>query len=160
MTLEQALRAAAVPPFHAMAMARRASELEAAGRSIRHLEVGQPGAGAPAAARAAVAAAMESGSSLGYTNAPGLPTLRRRIAQHYSERNGVEVDHDAVLIVAGASAGFTLSFLAAFDPGDRVGVIEPGYPCYRNTLVALGVEPVPIAVGPETRWAPTGMCDT
>ena len=155
MTLEHALRVASVAPFHAMAMARRASELEAAGHTIRHLEVGQPATGAPAAARAAVAAAMERDDALGYTNAPGLLSLRRRIAEHYSEQYGVAVDHDEVLVVAGASAGFTLAFLAAFDPGDRVGVIEPGYPCYRNTLVALGVEPVPIAVGPETRWAPT-----
>ena len=52
-------------------------------------------------------------------------------------------------MTAGASAGFTLAFLACFDPGQRVAVIEPGYPCYRNTLMALGVEPVRIAVGPE-----------
>ena len=58
-------------------------------------------------------------------------------------------------MTAGASAGFTLAFLACFDPGERVAVVEPGYPCYRNTLLALGVEPVAIAVGPETRWAPT-----
>ena len=65
------------------------------------------------------------------------------------------VDPAALVITAGASAGFTLAFLACFDPGDRVGVVEPGYPCYRNTLLALGVEPVAIAVGPESRWAPT-----
>jgi aspartate/methionine/tyrosine aminotransferase len=60
-----------------------------------------------------------------------------------------------VLVVAGASAGFTLAFLAAFDPGHRVGIVEPGYPCYRNTLLALGIEPVAIAVDATTRWAPT-----
>ena len=59
------------------------------------------------------------------------------------------------MVVAGASAGFTLAFAAAFDPGDRVGVIEPGYPCYRNTLLALGIEPVAIPVDHATRWAPT-----
>jgi aspartate/methionine/tyrosine aminotransferase len=81
--------------------------------------------------------------------------LRRRICRHYAETYDVSVAADDVLVVGGASAGFTLAFLAAFDAGDRVGVLEPGYPCYRNTLIALGVEPVAIPVGPETRWAPT-----
>ncbi len=60
-------------------------------------------------------------------------------------------------MVAGASAGFTLAFLTLFEPGDRVGVLEPGYPCYRNALIALGLTPVPIPVGPDTRWAPTAQ---
>ena len=153
--LRQALRAADVPPFHAMAMARRAGEVEARGQRVFHLEVGQPATGAPAAARAAVVAAMERADPLGYTNAPGSMALRRRICRHYAEAYGVEVATDDVIVVAGASAGFTLAFLAAFDAGDRVGVLEPGYPCYRNALLALGVEPVAIPVGPDTRWAPT-----
>jgi aspartate/methionine/tyrosine aminotransferase len=60
-----------------------------------------------------------------------------------------------VLVVGGASAGFTLAFLTLFEHDARVGVVEPGYPCYRNALMALGLNPVPIPVGPETRWAPT-----
>ena len=155
MSLTEAARAAAVPPFHAMAMARLASELEASGRDVLHLEVGQPSTGAPAGARAAAVRAIEAGDPLGYTNAPGLVSLRRRIARHYAEWYGVEVAASDVLAVAGASAGFTLAFAASFDAGDRVGVLEPGYPCYRNTLLALGITPVPIPVGPETRWAPT-----
>ena len=98
---------------------------------------------------------MERADPLGYTNAPGSWALRRRIAQHYDERYDVTVEPADILVVGGASAGFTLAFLAAFDAGDRVGVIEPGYPCYRNALLAMGVEPVAIPVGPATRWAPT-----
>ena len=153
--LHEALRAAQVPPFHAMAMSLRAAEAEARGQRVLHLEVGQPSTGAPAPARAAVAAAMERADPLGYTNAPGSWALRRRIAQHYDERYDVTVEPADILVVGGASAGFTLAFLAAFDAGDRVGVIEPGYPCYRNALLAMGVEPVAIPVGPATRWAPT-----
>ncbi|MCU1395719.1 MAG: aspC [Ilumatobacteraceae bacterium] len=153
-TLEASLRAGRVPPFHAMAMARRASEREAAGHRVFHLEVGQPSTPAPSTAVAAGITAMGA-QPLGYTNAPGLPSLRRRIVQHYAEWYDVAVDVERVMIVAGASAGFSLAFLACFDPGDRVGVLEPGYPCYRNALLALGVEPVPIPVGPDTRWAPT-----
>ena len=140
------LRAARVPPFHAMAMARLASEREAAGQPVLHLEVGQPSTPAPAAAIGAAVAAMNA-QPLGYTNSAGLVSLRRRIVRHYAEWYGASVPVDRVMIVAGASAGFSLAFLACFDPGQRVGVLEPGYPCYRNALIALGLEPVPIPVG-------------
>lgn len=146
--IEAAVRAAAVPPFHAMAMSRLASELEATGRRVLHLEVGQPSTPLPRLARDAVAAALDQ--PLGYTNAAGLHRLRRRLADRY---DGVDVDR--VFVVAGASAGFTLAFLSLFEPGARVGVLEPGYPCYRNALLALGMTPVPLAVGPDSRWAPT-----
>jgi aspartate/methionine/tyrosine aminotransferase len=146
--IEAALRAAAVPPFHAMAMSREATALEASGRRILHLEVGQPSTPLPRAARDAVRAELDR--PLGYTNAAGLMSLRRRLAERTPG-----VDPERIMVVAGASAGFTLAFLALFDPGDRVGVLEPGYPCYRNALLALGVTPVPIPVGPESRFAPT-----
>jgi len=153
--LAEATRAAAVPPFRAMAMSRAAGELEATGRNVLHLEVGQPGTPAPETARTAAIEAIGRGDNLGYTNAAGLMSLRRRIARHYDEWYGVTADASDVVVVGGASAGFTLAFAAAFDAGDRVGVIEPGYPCYRNTLLALGVEPVAIPVGADSRWAPT-----
>ena len=145
--IEAAVRAAAVPPFHAMAMSREASALEASGRRILHLEVGQPSTPLPELARAAVRDHLDT--PLGYTNAAGLQSLRRRLA----EREHVDIGR--ILVVAGASAGFTLAFLTLFEPGDRVGVLEPGYPCYRNALIALGMTPVPIPVGPDSRWAPT-----
>jgi len=131
-----------------MAMAREAAALEASGRRVLHLEVGQPSTPLPAIARDAVRAHLDE--PLGYTNAAGLQSLRRRLAERYDG-----VDPWRVLVVAGASAGFTLAFLTLFEPGARVGVLEPGYPCYRNALLALGMEPVAIPVGPETRWAST-----
>jgi len=131
-----------------MAMARHAFEREASGGQVFHLEVGQPSTGLPRRARDAVEDALHH--PLGYTNAAGNQRLRTKIAARY---DGVDVGR--VLVVGGASAGFTLAFLTLFDHGDRVGVIEPGYPCYRNALLALGLRPVAIPVGPETRWAPT-----
>jgi aspartate/methionine/tyrosine aminotransferase len=145
--IEAALHAAAVPPFHAMAMSREAGVLEAAGRRILHLEVGQPATPLPVAAREAVRAHLDD--PLGYTHATGLHRLRERLG----DREGV--DPNRIVVVAGASAGFTLAFLTMFEPGARVGVVEPGYPCYRNTLLALGMTPVPLPVGPDSRWAPT-----
>jgi aspartate/methionine/tyrosine aminotransferase len=144
-----AVRAASVPPFHAMAMSREATEREAAGERVFHLEVGQPSTPLPALARRAVEDALDH--PLGYTNAAGLEHLRARLAERYH----ASVDPARVLVVGGASAGFTLAFLTLFEPGDRVGVVEPGYPCYRNTLLALGIEPVALPVGDDTRWAPT-----
>jgi aspartate/methionine/tyrosine aminotransferase len=146
--IEAAVRAAAVPPFHAMAMSREAALLEASGRRILHLEVGQPSTPLPQRARDAVRAHLDE--PLGYTNAAGLQSLRRRLAERYDG-----VDTGRILVVAGASAGFTLAFLTLFEPRARVGVLEPGYPCYRNALLALDMEPVPIPVGPANRWAPT-----
>jgi aspartate/methionine/tyrosine aminotransferase len=143
-----------IPPFHAMAMNRLAEERTARGLPVYHLEVGQPSTPAPSLVREAAAAAISS-QTLGYTNAPGIAPLRQRIAEHYTAWYGVSIDPERILVTAGASGAFTLAFLAAFDPGDRVGVIEPGYPCYRNALMALGCEVVPIPVGPDTRWAPT-----
>jgi aspartate/methionine/tyrosine aminotransferase len=146
--IEAALRAASVPPFHAMAMSREATRRAATGARVLHLEVGQPSTPLPRSARAALESRL--GEPLGYTNAAGLQRLRHRLAARYDG-----IDPERVLVVAGASAGFTLAFLALFEPGDRVGIVEPGYPCYRNTLVALGLTPVALPVGPETRWAPT-----
>ena len=132
-----------------MAMSHAATVREAAGHRVLHLEVGQPSTGLPQLAKDAVIAALDE--PLGYTSAAGLHRLRRRIGERYDE----PIDPSRILVVAGASAGFTLAFLTLFEPGQRVGVIEPGYPCYRNALIALGIEAVPIPVGPDSRWAPT-----
>jgi len=154
MTIEAAVRAASVPPFHAMAMSRLAAERDAAGHSVLHLEVGQPSTPLPRLARLAVEDSLHH--PLGYTTAAGNEELRRRIASRYDTDAGpLGVDPGRVLVVGGASAGFTLAFLTLFEHGDRVALVEPGYPCYRNTLIALGLEPVLIEVGDETRWAPT-----
>ena len=142
-----------VPPFIAMDVLRAANEREAAGQSVIHLEVGQPGTPAPAAVRAAAKRAIDE-QAIGYTDAFGLPALRSRIARHYAERYGVEVDPARVAVTPGSSGGFLLAFLAAFDPGDRVALAAPGYPAYRNILSALGLEPVPVEVGPNAQYQP------
>jgi aspartate/methionine/tyrosine aminotransferase len=139
-----------IPPFYVMEMVRAAEQRAVAGGDVLHLEVGQPSTGAPAVVVAAAEAALRSGDPLGYTEAKGLLALRRRLAAHYRSRYGAEIDPDRLLATAGSSGGFVLAFLAAFEAGARVAVSEPGYPCYRNTLLALGREPVPIAVGPAT----------
>lgn len=154
MALKVARRAAAVAPFYAVEALRAANAREARGERVLHLEVGEPGRAAPGPVRDAARRAL-AGSRIGYTESLGAPELRRRIARHYRERYGVTVDPARVAVTAGASGAFTLAFLAAFDPGDRVALAEPGYPAYRNTLGALGVEPVAVAAGPEHGFQPT-----
>jgi aspartate/methionine/tyrosine aminotransferase len=143
-----------VPPFMVMDVMAAAARLEAAGVHVVHMEVGQPAAPAPATALAAARAALAG--PIAYTEALGLPTLRRRIARHCGERYGVEIDPARVVVTTGSSAGFMLAFLTLFEPGDRVAIANPGYPPYRHILTALGCEPVLIETSAATRWALTG----
>jgi aspartate/methionine/tyrosine aminotransferase len=143
-----------VPPFMVMDVMAAAERLEAQGRTIVHMEVGQPAAGAPASAVTAVRAALGNGAH-GYTAALGIASLRRRIAQSYAQWHGIEVDPERVVVTTGSSAAFMLAFLALFEAGDRVAVAVPGYPPYRHILSALGCEPVLIETSAATRWALT-----
>ena len=147
-------RRGGVDPFIVMEVMRAANERVAAGGGVLHMEVGQPSSGAPQGAIAALKSALDSGP-LGYTEAMGTPALRRRIARHYADVYGVSVPWERVAATTGSSAAFLLSFLAAFDPGDRVVLTDPSYPCYRNILGALGIEVVHVPVGPDTRFQPT-----
>jgi aspartate/methionine/tyrosine aminotransferase len=133
-----------------MEAARRAEE---AGRDIIHMEVGQPGTAAPAAARAALTRALEQ-DSLGYTVALGLPALRKRIAHMYGEWYNVDLDWNRVVITPGSSGAFLLTFSALFDSGDRIGIGAPGYPSYRQILKALGLTAVDLPSAPENRLQP------
>ena len=143
-----------VPPFMVMDVMAAAARLEAAGVHVIHMEVGQPAAPAPATALAAARAALAN--PIAYTEALGIPSLRRRIARHYGERHGGDLDPARVVVTTGSSAGFMLAFLSLFEPGDRVAIACPGYPPYRHILTALGCEPVLIETTQATRWALTG----
>src|SRR6516165_5292974 len=143
-----------VPPFIAMDVLRAANERQAAGAEIIHLEVGQPGSSAPEPVLDAARHALVS-EPIGYTDALGITPLRQAIAAHYQTQYAVPVDPGEVVVTTGSSAAFLLAFLAAFEPGDRVGLATPGYPAYRNILSALGIEPVHIAVSENAHYQPT-----
>ena len=152
-------RGAAAPPFMVMdviaaANSRSAALPPGAPRIIR-MEVGQPGTGAPAGALQAGAAALRSGDTLGYTEAFGRRSLRERILAHYRDWYGLDPSVERIAVTVGASGAFPLAFLAAFDPGDRVALVSPFYPPYVNILTALGIEPVVVEAGPETRFQPS-----
>src|SRR5438105_10983189 len=142
-----------VPPFIAMDVLRAANEREAAGQSVIHLEVGQPGTPAPAAVLEAARRALAE-DRIGYTDALGIAPLREAIAGHYRDRYGVAIEPAEIVVTTGSSAAFQLAFLAAFEPGDRVALAAPGYSAYRNILSALGLEPVLIEVGENAHYQP------
>jgi aspartate/methionine/tyrosine aminotransferase len=147
-------RRSAVAPFLAMDAMEAAHRLEAAGRDVVHMEVGQPGTPAPRAAMARLEAAMRAGDALGYTVALGLPELRRGIADLYRRRHGIDLDPGRVVVTSGSSGAFILAFIALFDAGARVALADPGYPAYRNILGALDLETVRIETGLDTRFQP------
>ncbi|MFT0861625.1 pyridoxal phosphate-dependent aminotransferase [Ancylobacter sp. G4_0304] len=154
--LTAASRRSEIAPFIVMDVMERAARIEAAGGHVIHMEVGQPAASAPQAARAAAARALEHGR-IGYTTALGIPSLRARIARHYRETYDLDLDLDParVVVTTGSSAGFLLAFLSMFEPGDRVAIANPGYPPYRHILTALGCEPVLIETDAASRWVIT-----
>ena len=152
-------RGAAAPPFLVMdviaaANARQAGLAQGAPHVIR-MEVGQPGTGAPRGALEAAAAALRAADPLGYTEAFGRPSLRARIAAHYRDWYALDVPMARIAVTVGASGAFPLAFLAAFDPGDRVALAAPYYPPYVNILTALGMRPVILPTGAESRFQPT-----
>lgn len=143
-----------VDPFIVMDVMEQARAAEEAGRHVIHMEVGQPGTGAPLAARQRLAAEMEAGP-LGYTVALGRPDLREGIAALYAEWYGVDLDPARVVLTAGASGAFILAFTALFDAGARVALGEPCYPSYRQILSALSLQPVGLQTHADTRYQPT-----
>ncbi|MBF9050714.1 aminotransferase class I/II-fold pyridoxal phosphate-dependent enzyme [Roseobacter sp. HKCCD9010] len=144
---------AEVDPFIVMDVMEAARAAEEAGRHIIHMEVGQPGTGAPLAARARLAAEMDAGP-LGYTVALGRPDLRAGIAALYDEWYGLDLDPARVVVTAGASGAFLLAFSALFDAGEKVALGEPCYPSYRQILRALSLEPVGLQTDLASRYQP------
>jgi aspartate/methionine/tyrosine aminotransferase len=145
-------RGGQISPFYVMEVMKAAAEREARGDDVLHMEVGEPGGGAPPQVMAAAHAALNGEVPLGYTNALGIPVLRDRIALHYRDAYGIHIDPRRIVVTTGSSAGFILSFLASFETGAVIGAGEPGYPAYRNTASALGFTSARIPTGPDTRF--------
>ena len=138
-----ARRMAEIEPFHVMALLARARELEAQGRSIIHMEIGEPDFPTPEPVCRAGMRVIEKGE-LYYTPAPGLPQLREAIAAYYRLRYGVELSPARILVTTGASAALLLACAVLIDPGDEVLLADPGYPANRHFVRLM--EGVPRAV--------------
>jgi aspartate/methionine/tyrosine aminotransferase len=136
---------AEIEPFHVMALLARARELEAQGRSIVHMEIGEPDFPTPEPVLRAGIRALEKGD-LFYTPTPGLPELRRAIADYYSSRYGVSVPASRVIVTTGSSAALLLACAVLVNPGDEVLVADPGYPANRHIVRVVEGAPRAVAV--------------
>ncbi len=145
------MRGPKVTPFHAGEIGTRGAARVRAGLPFIAMHYGQPSAGAPAAAIAAAHRVLDR-DPLGYTE---LVELREKIVAYYARTHGIDIDPERVLLTAGASAALVAAYAALFRPGDRVAMLRPGYPAYRNTLAALRLEPVEVHCGPEQGFHPT-----
>src|SRR5437667_8466411 len=140
-----AARMAGIEAFHVMAVQNRAHALEAAGRRVVHMEIGQPDfAAPPLVAEAAIEAIRRR--RLGYTASIGIPELRQAISDHYRERLGVTVPSSRIVVTAGASGAFLLTLGALVNPGDEVLMPDPCYPCNRHFVRLLEGPPCPVPV--------------
>jgi aspartate/methionine/tyrosine aminotransferase len=142
---------AGIEPFRVMDVMSRAAALEREGRSIIHMEVGEPDFPTPEPVRRAAAQALGVGP-LPYTVALGLPELREAIARFYRTRHGFELSPERVIVTAGSSGALLLVMAALLDPGAELLMADPGYPCNRQFARTVDGTPVGIPVGPGSGW--------
>jgi aspartate/methionine/tyrosine aminotransferase len=143
-----------IEPFHVVELLTRARQLEAEGRDIIHMEVGEPDFPTPEPIANAAVNAIKGGK-MKYTQALGLPELREAISAFYRQRYGVVVPASRIALTNGASGALNLTFACLAEPGSEWLLTDPGYPCNRHILRAFEGRPQNIPVGPETNFQPT-----
>lgn len=141
-------RAEDIPPFIVMDVLERAQALEAQGRRIIHLEVGEPDFDTPPAVKQAALKALDDNRTH-YTHSLGLLELRQAIAEHYNQRYGVAVDPERILVASGTSPAMLLMFAALLESGQEVIISDPAYACYPNFINFVGGVPVRVPVSEE-----------
>ena len=147
-------RVDAIAPFHVMELLTRAKALEAAGRDIIHMEVGEPDFPTPAPVIAAAQAHLATGRVF-YTPALGLPELREAIAGFYQSRYGIKLPASRSVVTAGASGALLLALACLATPGREWLLTDPGYPCNRHFVRTFEGVPVNIPVGASSNFQPT-----
>jgi len=150
-----AARMAHIAPFYVMDLLARAKALEARGRSVIHMEVGEPDFSTPGPIVEAGKQALDKGLTH-YTAAAGLPELRRAISGLYAARYGIDVPSERIIVTPGASGALQLVMGTLIDPGEEVVLPDPGYPCNRHFVRLAEGRPVNVAVGADTAYQLTG----
>ena len=141
-------RAEEMTPFLVMDVLERARAMEREGINVVHLEVGEPDFDLPAPVREAVAAALAEGHTH-YTHSCGDQELREAISEHYSQRYGVTVDPERIVVCSGTSPAMMLVFSLLLEAGDEAIISDPGYACYPNFIRFSGGVPVAVPVRAE-----------
>jgi aspartate/methionine/tyrosine aminotransferase len=149
--LHTAARVGDIAPFHVMEVQTAARALEAAGRSVVHMEIGEPDFPTPPPVLEAARAALERGD-IYYTSALGIPALREAIARHYGDKYGVDVSPERVVVTAGSSAALLLVMALSVNRDEQILLADPGYPCNRHFVRVMEGDPVGVPVGPETNY--------
>lgn len=149
-----ASRLAHIAPFHVMELLARAKSLEAEGRDVIHMEVGEPDFPTPEPIIAAAQAHIATGQVF-YTPALGLPELRQAISDFYTSRYGIEVPASRIVITSGATGALLLALACLSEPGSEWLLTDPGYPCNSNFVRSFEGVPVSIPVRPENNYQPT-----
>jgi aspartate/methionine/tyrosine aminotransferase len=144
-----------IAPFYVMELVARSRALEAQGRSIIHMEVGEPDFPTAAPIITAGQRALCEGRTR-YTPAAGIPELRQAIANHYQRHYGVTVPAERIIVTPGASGALQLATGVLINPGDRVLMADPGYPCNRHFVRLVEGAPVGIPVNPEDGYQLNG----
>ena len=127
---------------------QRARQMEAQGREIVHLEIGEPDFDTPAHIVEAAVEALRRGETH-YTPSAGIPPLREAIATYISRTRGIPVDADQVVVVPGGKPILFFTILALCEPGDEVVYPNPGFPIYESMIQFVGAKPVPIPLRME-----------
>lgn len=143
-----------VNPFRVMTVMHRAAELEAKGRRIIHMEVGEPDFVTAQPIQDAAKQALDAGRTR-YTTATGIPELRHKLVQYYREANGISVDASRILITPGASAGLMLLAHLLVEPDAEILLSDPAYPCVRNFIHLTGGDPRLLPVSAQSNYQPT-----
>lgn len=149
-----ASRLAGIAPFHVMELLARAKALEAEGRDIIHMEVGEPDFPTPEPIVAAAQAHIATGRVF-YTPALGLPELRSAIAGFYATRYGLTVSASRIVVTAGASGALLLALACLAEPGSEWLLTDPGYPCNSNFVRSFEGIPVCIPVHAGSNYQPS-----
>lgn len=139
---------AQIEPFHTISISLLAHRLKAEGRSVIHMEFGQPSTGAPAAAIARAQEVLTS-DPMGYWQSTD---LKARICRHYRDTYGVEIGPDQLVLTCGASPALVLALSVLFNPGARIAIARPGYVAYRNTIKAMHLTPVELDCGEASAY--------
>ena len=138
-------RMKAIAPFRVMAILAEARRLEAQGKDIVHMEIGEPDFVSPTPVISAGRRALDAGRTH-YTPATGLPALRSAIAGYYEARFGIDVPPGRIIVTPGASGALQLALAALINPGDRVVIPDPAYPCNRHMVALFDGEVVDLPV--------------
>ena len=141
----------AIEPFRVMQLLERARQLEAQGRDIVHMEIGEPDLPTPPAVTEAARAWLAEHNAA-YTPSTGEPKLQHALSAWYGREYGLTIEPARFLITPGTSGAFSLIYAALLDPKESVLLPDPGYPCQRNFVRLAGGEPLPVPVGPDTGY--------